>query len=132
MKYELTKELETGNSIIDREHKELFQAVNQMIDACSGGKGRTAMEPAIQFLLSYVDKHFAHEEQLKQMNNYPDIAAHKMFHAGYTRKLREIISAIPAAGPSIADVGKLNQHIAVLVTHIKTEDKKMSTFLKRT
>ena len=50
-----------------------------MIDACSGGKGRTAMEPAIQFLLSYVDKHFAHEEQLQQMNNYPDIAAHTRF-----------------------------------------------------
>ena len=71
MKYELTKELETGNSIIDREHRELFQAVNQLMDSCGYGKGRAAMEPAIKFLLDYVDKHFAHEEQLQQASGYP-------------------------------------------------------------
>ena len=38
IKYELTKELETGNATIDREHRELFQAVNNLMDAC--GKGQ--------------------------------------------------------------------------------------------
>ena len=32
MRYELTKELETGNATIDREHRELFNAVNQLLD----------------------------------------------------------------------------------------------------
>lgn len=131
MKYTLTEELKTGNSVIDREHSELFQAVNQLLDSCSSGKGRAAMEPAIQFLLNYVDKHFAHEEQLQQMNHYPDIARHRAFHNEYKKKLREIVSAIPAGGPSIADLGRLNQHIGILITHIKMEDKKMSRFLKQ-
>ena len=39
MKYELTKELETGNSIIDSEHRELFAAINRLMDACSVGNG---------------------------------------------------------------------------------------------
>lgn len=45
-RYEFTKRLETGNSIIDTEHKELILAVNKLLDACS--KGRDAllwMEP---------------------------------------------------------------------------------------
>ena len=52
MKYELTKDLETGNAIIDGEHRELFRAVNALIDACGKGQGRSAMEPALKFLLA--------------------------------------------------------------------------------
>ena len=66
MKYELTKDLETGNAIIDSEHRQLFSAVNQLMDACSSGQGRAKIEPTLRFLLDYVDKHFAHEEQLQQ------------------------------------------------------------------
>ena len=55
-----------GNSIIDNEHRELFRAVNKLLDECGKGKGRAAMEPAIKFLLDYVDKHFAHEENLQK------------------------------------------------------------------
>lgn len=42
MKYELTKDLETGNLTIDREHKELFNAVNDMMDAWFQGKGKNS------------------------------------------------------------------------------------------
>ena len=48
MRYELTKELETGNTMIDQEHKELFEAVNRLLDACSKGQGRSSMEEAIR------------------------------------------------------------------------------------
>ena len=61
MKYELTKDLETGNAIIDSEHRQLFNAINQLMDACSSGQGRTKIESTLRFLLDYVDKHFAHE-----------------------------------------------------------------------
>ena len=118
MKYEVTKDLETGNAIIDGEHRELFRAVNSLMDAC--GKGQ-----------DYVDKHFAHEEQLQARSNYPGITAHKQFHAAYKTKLREIANKIPATGPSIADLGALNGHIAVLVNHIKSEDKRLGAFLNK-
>lgn len=129
MKYELTKDLETGNMIIDNEHRELLAAVNKMMDACAKGQGRATIEPTMKFLISYVDKHFAHEEQLQQKSNYPGFAAHKQFHITYTRKLRELAAAIPAGGPSIADLSNLNQHIALLVTHIRSEDKRLGAFL---
>ena len=35
MKYELTSDLMTGNSLIDAEHKQLFDAINDLMDACA-------------------------------------------------------------------------------------------------
>ena len=34
MKYELTQELVTGNALIDSEHRQLFAAINDLLDAC--------------------------------------------------------------------------------------------------
>ncbi len=130
MIYELTKDLETGNTIIDGEHRELFRAVNTLLDACSQGKGRAAMEPAMKFLMDYVDKHFAHEEQLQMQSKYPNMATHKTFHTGYKQKLRDIAGKIPPTGPSISDLSSLNMHIGTLLTHIRTEDKKLGEHLK--
>jgi len=129
MKYELTKDLETGNATIDGEHRELFKAVNAMMDACAKGQGRTSIEPTVKFLLDYVNKHFSHEEDLQAKNKYPGITAHKAFHGEYTRKLKALVAAIPAAGPSVADLAAINQHIAQLVSHIRTEDKRLGAFL---
>ena len=129
MRYELSKDLETGNAIIDNEHRELFDAVNKLLDACSKGKGRDSLKQAAQFLINYVDKHFSHEEQLQQDSKYPGITAHKLFHSNYKAELNKIISQIPPTNASISDVGKLNNHISVLINHIKIEDKKLSAFL---
>lgn len=131
MRYELTKDLETGNAVIDREHRELFRAVNELLDSCGKGQGRAAMEPAIQFLISYVDQHFSHEEQLQQECGYPGMPAHKAFHAGYKKTLREIAAKIPASGPSVADLSAMNKHVAVLINHIRVEDKRLSAHLKQ-
>ena len=129
MIYELTKELETGNSIIDREHRELFQAVNNLMEECQKGKGRAALEPTARFLLNYVDKHFAHEEELQKQHHYPAMTSHHLFHENYKRKLREIAGRVPDAGPTVADLSALNAHIGILVSHIRTEDKKLGAFL---
>ena len=39
MRYELTQELLTGNALIDTEHKQLFDAINALMDACARGPG---------------------------------------------------------------------------------------------
>ncbi|MDE6456248.1 MAG: cation-binding protein, partial [Dysosmobacter sp.] len=67
----------------------------------------------------------------QQECGYPGMPAHKAFHAGYKKTLREIAAKIPAAGPSVADLGALNKHVAVLVNHIRVEDKKLSAYIKQ-
>lgn len=41
MRYELTQDLLTGNQLIDSEHRQLFDAINALLDACAQGAGRT-------------------------------------------------------------------------------------------
>ncbi len=130
-KYEFTKKLETGNAIIDKEHRELIQAVNKLMEACSQGKGRTSMDETIKFLNNYVNQHFSHEEQLQKQSGYPGIAPHKAFHEKYKQTLKEITARISKSGPTIVELGKLNGHISVLISHISTEDKKLGAFLNQ-
>ncbi len=130
MTYQVTKDLETGNTIIDSEHRELFRAVNQLMEECGKGKGRASLEPTAKFLLDYVDKHFAHEEDLQRKYQYPSMATHHIFHENYKRKLRDIANQIMAHDPTVTDLSNLNAHIGVLVSHIKTEDKRLGAFLR--
>lgn len=130
MKYELTKELETGNTLIDSEHRQLFQAVNDMMDACSGGKGRDQIEKTVNFLVEYVSKHFGDEEKLQIQTKYPGYNNHKAFHEKYKADIKKAAQALTGGTPSIAALGQVNQQIAVLVSHIKTEDKKLALHVK--
>ena len=59
MRYELTQDLLTGNQLIDSEHRQLFDAINALMDACAQGAGRTKISETVQFLNSYVSKHSA-------------------------------------------------------------------------
>lgn len=130
-KYELTKDLETGNIFIDNEHRELLRAANDLLDACGAGKGREHMNKTVKFLNDYVEKHFSNEERLQKNSGYPNFEAHKAFHEKYKQKLRDITSGMSSDNPTIGELSSLNAHIGLLITHIRTEDKKLGAFLNK-
>ena len=101
MRYELTQDLLTGNQLIDSEHRQLFDAINALLDACAQGAGRTKINETVQFLNSYVSKHFRDEEQLQLQSKYPGYNAHHTFHEGYKRELAAAANQIGAEGPSV-------------------------------
>ena len=84
----------TGNSLIDAEHKQLFDAINDLMDACAQGVGREKIMSTTQFLNSYVNKHFGDEEKLQVQSKYPGYAAQKQFHDGYKRQLSQTTQAL--------------------------------------
>ena len=88
MRYELTQDLLTGNNLIDTEHKQLFAAINDLLDACAQGKGREKLMATAKFLNNYVNKHFSDEEKLQVSSNYPGHPPHKTFNAGKTPAFR--------------------------------------------
>ena len=71
MRYEVTKDLETGNALIDSEHRQLFDMVNKLQEACAQGKGRAQIESSVKFLMDYVKKHFNDEDNLQKKYKYP-------------------------------------------------------------
>ena len=54
MAFVWTKDLETGNIQIDNEHKQLVKAADELVMACSLGKGRQEIGKSIEFLSNYI------------------------------------------------------------------------------
>lgn len=132
MRYELTSDLITGNSLIDSEHKQLFEAVNQLLDAFSdkGREGKSQIDQAATFLRNYVNKHFGHEEDLQKRHEWREFDTHHRFHEEYKKTLGEILDRIPPEGPGIQNMSELNVHVVRLITHIRTMDKRLGAYLQ--
>lgn len=108
----------------------LFDAINDLMDACSSGQGRNKIGETAEFLADYVDKHFSDEEDLQRKNRYPHYQAHHDFHVNYKQKIRELANSIRADGPSVKSLGEINTQASVLINHIRHEDKRLAAFLK--
>jgi hemerythrin len=131
LRYELTDELRTGNAMVDREHQQLFDALNNLMDACSGGKGRAEIARTVRFLREYTETHFAHEEALQLRSGYPDFIAHQRLHDGFKRTVADLEKKLNDQGPTIALLGEVNSSIAGwLVGHIRSCDKKMCQYIR--
>lgn len=129
--YTFTKDLETGNTLIDSQHRQLFDAINGLLEACSNGKGRDEIQKTIRFLYDYTSKHFADEENLQVQTGYPDYPNHKKYHDGYKKVIKDIGEQLDKEGPTIALVGKINSSIGGwLVNHVKREDVKVAAHIK--
>ena len=69
----------TNISVADDQHKTLFKMLNELHDL-AGGSDRAAIGRSLDALVKFVVDHFATEEKLMQMHNYPDFDAHKAEH----------------------------------------------------
>jgi len=130
MAFTWTKDLETGFAQIDNEHKQLIKAADDLVTACSQGRGRQEIAQAVDFLSNYTKTHFEHEEGLQVKNKYPDYPSHRNWHQGYIREIENVASKIKTEGGTIALVAEVNTKVSQLITHIKTFDKKLAQYLQ--
>ena len=119
------KNLETGNILIDQQHKQLIDAINNLLQACSTGKGRAEIAKTTKFLYDYTQKHFRDEERLQMQYRYPDYPNHKRYHHEFEQVVKDLAMQLQKEGPTIALVGKINTAIGGwLLNHIQREDIK--------
>src|SRR5574344_443046 len=98
MSYTWSEKLETGNATIDSQHKELINAINELLSACSEGKGRTKIKETSNFLLDYTKRHFAAEEKLQLQSSYPDYSNHQKYHDGFVKEVHQIVDQLEKEG----------------------------------
>ncbi len=130
VKYELKDDLLTGHSLIDAQHKELFDAINDLMDACESGKGRDHLERTYTFLKNYIVKHFNDEEELQASVHFPDYNRHKDLHEQYKAMSNAAGDVLLKDGPTFEALAGLNKAILSLVNHVRIEDKKAATFIR--
>ena len=131
MAYPWKTQYETGNNTIDTQHKQLIGAINDLLEACSAGKGRQQIQTTSKFLSDYTKTHFSDEEQLQIKSKYPDYQNHKKYHDGFIKVVDDIVAQLDKEGPTIAMVAKINTTIAGwLLNHISKEDVKVAQHIK--
>ena len=125
MAISFTKDLETGISVIDEQHQELIDRINNL-GACS----KAETQKTIDLLSEYVVKHFADEEEMHNKYNYPDAEAHKVLHKNFISEFEKVTSSSREGNLKFAV--ELNQFIVTwIVKHIKAADVKFGEYYKQ-
>ncbi|MDH4121535.1 MAG: bacteriohemerythrin [Deltaproteobacteria bacterium] len=124
-------DLSIGVELIDNQHKELFVRINNLLDACTQGKGAEEVGSVIKFLEDYVVTHFTDEVGLMTKHRYPEIEGHKALHDQFIQGFNKLKDQFEKEGATINFVIQVNQVVVDwLVNHISRVDKKLGAFLK--
>jgi hemerythrin len=131
MAYQWDSSLETGYEKVDNQHKQLFVALNDIIDASTDGKGEAAIFKTLDFLTGYTIMHFADEEKLQVTYTYPDYPIHTRLHDDFKVTVGELTTRLRNEGPSKEMVKTVAVAVGDwLLHHIKGDDFRMATFVK--
>ncbi len=130
MKYELHANLLTGNSMIDLQHKELFRRINDLMQACSEGRGRAHIKTMYYFLENYIIDHFKDEEDLQEIVEFNEITFHKNTHLYIHKLCKKTGEDLIKEGATIKTLSGLNNLVSTLINHVKYEDNKIAVFIK--
>ncbi|MCY1713156.1 bacteriohemerythrin [Caproiciproducens galactitolivorans] len=123
--------LKIGVSLIDSEHKELCDRIDQLFAACNQGKGRDEIIKTLEFLEGYTIKHFSDEEKLQRSSTYPKCKEHKEMHEYFKKQIADLKKDITENGASIAVVSKTNYFLMNwLLNHIQKVDTELANYIK--
>lgn len=117
-------DLATGIELIDDQHKELFNRLNQFLDACDSGKAKEELLGLLQFLNDYIAEHFVAEEKVQEEMGYVFRSAHRKYHQAFMKELTEFKRRFLLEGPTPALVSDINRVcVGWLLDHVSVKDK---------
>jgi len=114
---------------IDAQHQTLFRLAEELHTAMSAGRGKSALSRILDRLVQYTTVHFAHEERLMRLHDYPDFAAHKAQHEELTQKVQQFQAEFNA-GKTTITVQLMIFLKDWLTGHIAGSDQKYAPLLK--
>jgi hemerythrin len=85
--FEWTTEYVVGICSIDAQHRRLFAIGRELYAAMSAGQGNSVLARILGRLVQYTVVHFAYEEHLMQLYEYPDFARHKAEHDAMVKQV---------------------------------------------
>ncbi|MDO4343304.1 MAG: bacteriohemerythrin [Eubacteriales bacterium] len=126
------KSLETGNELIDSQHKELIARVNKLTEECAQGKEKNVAVQTLDFLMDYTEFHFRDEEKLQEEHGYPQLAEHREQHKAFEKAVDELREMLEEEeGPSEAFVAAVKKNVVDwLIHHIQGWDKKVAEYVR--
>ena len=98
---EWTDELSVGIEEIDEQHRVLVDLVNEMHQAITDQRGSEVVSDILEKLADYTRIHFAVEESLMRILQYPDYEPHKEQHEKLIAHLRELRGKVESGQTAI-------------------------------
>jgi hemerythrin-like metal-binding protein len=129
--YTWDSSFETGHALVDGQHKQLVEALNNLVDAAQNQKGMEELDRVLEFLVAYTIKHFNDEEKLQKQYEYPEYMRHKGYHEAFKKEVAEFMERLQKEGANPDLLVEVYTRIGSwLVNHIKGEDFKMAVYVK--
>ncbi|HVP35685.1 MAG TPA: hemerythrin family protein [Terriglobales bacterium] len=124
-------QLLTGNEIIDKQHLEIFEYVDQIVDSERSGKIEKETGKIIEYLESYFQRHFADEEDLQIKYRFPGYKVHREMHQAFREDLSELKHKFVLYGASHKLVNETVLFMVEwLAKHIHTSDKILALYIQ--
>jgi len=123
-------EWESGNDLIDEEHRQLVDLSNNLLDVSLSNKTVAQILEAVDALIGHVAKHFSDEEGVLAALGYPDLGTHAKLH-------KELVAAALAIRGKVetgtSDPGVLFDFLVdkVVLGHMIQADSLFFPFTKR-
>lgn len=123
------KDLETGHSRIDQQHKALVESLDQLQVAVERGNDKDEVGRILVFLRDYTLSHFAMEEALMTGTGYPDAHSHQKIHQDLIATVSDLVDRFDngATGLSQPVLQFLQDW---LTNHILGEDFRLAAYLR--
>lgn len=130
MRAEFDDSLVTGNEMIDTQHKELIDKINNLLESCELGKDKITAVKTLEYLADYTEFHFGEEEKLQAEIAYPGIEEHKAEHKKLIQVVEELHEMLEdEEGPTAAFVEQVNKNVIEwLYKHIKGFDRSVAEY----
>lgn len=130
MRAEFDETLITGNDMIDSQHKELIERINQLLESCENLQGKIKAVKMLDYLLEYTEFHFEAEEKLQEEIHYPGIEEHKVKHQEFKQAVKELQEMLEEEeGPTEAFTAQVKKNVVDwLFEHIKGFDRSVAEY----
>jgi hemerythrin len=121
---------ETGNLLIDEQHKTLFKIVNDLADATARNARREVLRQILNELINEVDIHFKDEEELVKPLGYGGYFSHKANHSYLQEVLLEASTKFDRDS-SFLTLETIRSLLDLIVRHICEEDMPMMQYVSK-
>lgn len=121
--------LETGNELVDSQHKELFNIINELHDSIVDREDHEIQAAILARLMSYAEHHFTDEEALMRSIFYPGLTEQKAMHKAFKAEARELSNEYTSGKTLLPITLAIFLH-DWLVKHIRIEDRKIGEFIR--
>jgi hemerythrin-like metal-binding protein len=120
------KNYESGNDIMDGDHKILVQMINDLYVEMAKGDGKKIVNSIVNSLVDYSKNHFRREEKLMKAFCYDGFEKHEAEHDEFIAKVSHFLKNINSDSITVDVAVFLKDWLS---NHILTSDKKFAYYL---